>query len=310
MALLLVGLAVVVGAVVLLTYALVASSVPRVAKARLAVGPVESPLHRVYRVFVNGVDRLLKARSWVPLSSAELELADVRKPVGLVATWIVAGTAGAFAVGTMVLGSVLTGLLLALVVPVAAKVMLRLRTARRRRTFAGQLDPTLRIIASALRAGQSLATAMASVGLDAEPPMSGEMTRITNEARMGRDLVLALHESAGRMGSEDLRWFAEAVDVQRDTGGNLNDIIDTVAETIRERAEIREKIRANASEGKASAWVLMALPVVLGIAYSILRPGYLDPLLTSTGGQMMIALSVVLYAVAFFWMRAIVDIKV
>jgi tight adherence protein B len=200
--------------------------------------------------------------------------------------------------------------LLALAVPVGAKGVLRVRTARRRRTFATQLDPTLRIIASALRAGQSLPIAMASVGLDAEPPMSEELARITNEARVGRDIVAAMHESAERMQSEDLRWFAEAVEVQRDTGGNLNDIIDTVAETIRDRSEIREKIRANASEGKASAWVLMALPVVLGIVYNVVRPGYLDPLLTSTVGQVMIGLAVALYVASFLWMRAIVDIKV
>ena len=310
MMLLVVGIAVVGGAVALLAYALMASSVPRVAKARLAVGPVESSTHRMYRTFVNAVDRLLKSRSWVPLSSAELELADVRKPVGLVASWIVAGTAGAYALGSLLLRSPVMGLLFAVLVPIAAKVLLRIRASRRRRTFAGQLDPTLRIIASALRAGQSLPIAMASVGVDADPPISEEMTRITNEARVGRDLVVALHESAERMQSEDLRWFAEAVEVQRDTGGNLNDIIDTVAETIRDRAEIREKIHANASEGRASAWVLMGLPVVLAVVYNVLKPGYVDPLLSTRGGQVALVISGVLYVIAYFWMRAIVNVKV
>jgi tight adherence protein B len=310
MLLLLLGIAVVIGAIVLLAYSLMASPVPRVARSRLAVGPAESSTHVVYRAFVNAVDRHLRSRSWVPLSTAELELADVRKPVGLVASWILVGTASAYAVGSLLLRDPVLGLLFALLVPVAAKAVLRLRSARRRRRFARQLDPTLRIIASALRAGQSLPSAMASVGLDAEPPMSEEMTRITNEARVGRDLVQALHESSERMQSDDLRWFAEAVEVQRDTGGNLNDIIDTVAETIRERAEIREKIHANASEGRASAWVLMGLPIVLGVVYNILKPGYLDPLLTTGGGQVALVASGVLYVVAYFWMRAIVDIKV
>ena len=140
--------------------------------------------------------------------------------------------------------------------------------------------------------------------------MSDELARIVNENRVGRDLVEAMLESAERMHSEDFRWFAEAVEIQRDTGGNLNDIIDVVAETIRDRAEIREKINAYASEGKASMWVLMALPVALALAYMVMRPGYMDLLFESGIGRALLVLSALLYAAGFLWMRKIVDIKV
>jgi tight adherence protein B len=312
MSLLMVGVVVLAGAVALLAFALLASPVPRVAQSRRSarVAPGESAAGQRFRGFVAVVDRSLKGRSWVPFSAAELELADVRKPVSVVVTWILVGSAAGAALGSLALRSPVLGIVLAAAVPLGVKVVLRVKTARRRAAFAKQLDPTLRIIASALRAGQSLQVAMASVGLDAEAPMSEEMAQITNEARVGRDLVVAMRESADRMQSEDLRWFTEAVEVQRDTGGNLNDIIDTVAETIRERAEIREKVKANASEGNASAWVLMALPVVLGLVFSILRPGYLNPLLFTTGGQLLLGFSAVMYFVAYIWMRAIVNIKV
>ena len=311
MGLLIMGLVIVLSAIGLLSYALVASPVPRVEKARRTLSVAGEPTSsHLGHAFVDGVDRLLRGRSWAPFSAPELELAGVRTPVGVLTTWLLAGAAAAAAVGSLLLRSPVTGVLLALAVPVAAKVVLRVKTSRRRAAFADQMDPTLRIIASALRAGQSLSIALASVGQDAEAPMSEELARITNEARVGRDMVTALHESADRMDNEDLRWFAEAVEVQRDTGGNLNDIIDIVAETIRERAEIRGKIRANASEGKASAWVLMALPIALGVIYSLLRPGYLVPLFTSTGGQVATVLSAILYVVAYFWMRAIVNFKI
>lgn len=311
MGLLIVGVVVVLAAMSLLAYALLASPVARVEKSRrtlTVVGESKSP--RLSNAFVDGVDRLLRGRTWAPFSAEELDLAGVRTPVGVLATWLLVGAAGAAAVGSLLMRSPVTGALLAIVVPVTAKVVLRVKTARRRAAFAQQMDPTLRIIASALRAGQSLAIAMASVGQDAQAPMSEELARITNEARVGRDMVAAMHESANRMDNEDLRWFAEAVEVQRDTGGNLNDIIDVVAETIRERAEIRGKIKANASEGKASAWVLMALPIVLAVIFSLLRPGYLDPLTSSTGGQILIFLSAVFYVVAYLWMRAIVNFKI
>jgi len=299
-------------AVGLLAQALFADPVPRVAKRRLAGTAARTePLWRsAYRAVVTGVDRVLKSRGWVPFRASELELADVRRPLGVVVTWVAGAAVVMFLAGSLLGRSLFEGVLLALLAPLLAKAVLKIRTSRRRRSFAKQLDPTLRVVASALRAGQSLPMALASVAADAVSPMAEEMTRVINENRLGRDLVEAMQESADRMESEDLEWFAGAVQVQRDAGGNLNDIIDTVAETIRERAEIREKIRANAAEGKASAYVLMSLPIALGLIYSLMNPGYLDPLFVTTIGRILLALSTILYVVAFFWMRAIVNFKV
>lgn len=312
MSLLVVGCLLVTAAVGLVAQALIADPVPRISKSRRLGTIVQTePLWRVlYRVVVNGVDALLKSRGWVPFRASELEMADIKKPLGVVVTWVVGGAFTAFLVGMVLARSILTGAVLSLVVPVAAKVVLKIRAGRRRKEFAKQLDNTLRIIASSLRAGQSLPIALNSVAADAAPPMSEEITRIINENRLGRDLVEAMSDAATRTGSEDFQWFAEAVEVQRDSGGNLNDIIDTVAETIRGRAEIREKVRAYSAEGKASCYVLMALPVALAFAYTLMNPGYLDPLFTTTVGRLLLGISAILYTVSWFWMRAIIAIKV
>lgn len=306
------GALLIAGAVAMFAQALLGDPVPRVSKSRRLGTVVKTePLSRVaYRTVVNAVDSLLKSRGWVPFRATELEMADIRKPVSVVVTWVVAGTGAAFLIGLVLGRSVVTGALLATLVPVGAKATLKIRAGRRRKEFAGQLDNTLRIIASALRAGQSLQIALNSVAADAAPPMSEEITRIINENRLGRDLVDAMTASADRMDSEDFLWFAEAVEVQRDSGGNLNDIIDTVAETIRGRAEIREKVRAYAAEGKASCYVLMALPIGLGVVYTLMNPHYLDPLFIHPLGRLMLAVSAILYTVSWFWMRAIVAIKV
>lgn len=306
------GILLVVAAVGLFAQALFVDPVPRVPKARrLGTSAPTEPLWRVtYRAIVTSVDRLLKSRGWVPFRAAELEMADIKKPPGVVVTWVVAAAAAAFVIGFALGRSAVTGFALAILVPIVAKLVLKIRAGRRQKDFAKQLDNTLRIIASALRAGQSLPVALNSVAADAAPPMSEEITRIINENRLGRDLVVAMLDTAERNGSEDFRWFAEAVEVQRDSGGNLNDIIDTVAETIRGRAEIREKIRAYASEGKASCYVLMALPIVLALTYSLMNPGYMDPLFQTTIGVILLVVSGILYTISWFWMRAIIAIKV
>ncbi|MCW2830325.1 MAG: type secretion system protein [Aeromicrobium sp.] len=312
MSLAVIGILLVLAAVGLFVQALFADPVPRISKRRrLGVDVVREPLWQAsYRVVVSRVDRLLKSRGWVPFRASELEMADITKPPGVVVTWVVGSAAAGMLIVTLLTGSALTGLVFAALVPVAAKVVLKVRAGRKRKAFAKQLDNTLRIVSSALRAGQSLQMALHSVAADAAAPMSEEITRIINENRLGRDLVVAMLDTAERMDSEDFQWFAEAVAVQRDSGGNLNDIIETVAETIRGRAEIREKVRAYSSEGKASCYVLMALPIALAGVYSVMQPGYLAPLFTTTVGVMLTLLSAVLYTVSWFWMRAIVDIKV
>lgn len=307
-----VGLGVVIVGFGAFAYALFGDPVPRIARrrrTRVEAEP-EAPLVRVVAHRVGtGVDALLKKRGWAPFSAAELNMADVTVPVGLVVSWIVGGAALALLAGWLFSGP-LGGVILALLVPLCAKVVFRHRARKRRKAFAGQLDNALRIVSSALRAGHSLATALASVAGDANPPMSEELTRVINENQVGRDLVEALRASAERMQNEDLEWFAGAVAVQRDAGGNLNDIITTVAETIRERAELRQKITAYAAEGKMSSWVLMGLPVVLAIVYELLRPGYLDPMFETTVGRLLLVLTVVLYVAGYGWTRSIVNIKV
>lgn len=307
------GVLLLAGAVAAIAYVLLGSTAPRISKDRRRGGPAtpsEPLLRRVYAVFVHGVDVVLRQGGWVPFRASELEGAGVHRPPNVVLSWILIGSVGAFLAGSVVLGGLFGGLVAAAAVPLMAKMVLKSRTKKRQRRFEGQLDSTLRIISSAMRAGQSLPMALAGVAKDSEAPMSEELHRVVNENRVGRDLVEAMMESADRMQSEDFRWFAEAVAVQRDTGGNLNDIIDVVAETIRDRSEIRAKVDAYASEGKASMWVLMALPVALAILYMIIRPGYMDPLVETTVGRILFGSSVILYGLGYMWMRNIVDIKV
>lgn len=254
-------------------------------------------------------DKYLGTRTWAPFPAHELELAGIAATAGsLVVTSISIAAAVAILV-TVLTGSLFLGLLLAALVPVVAKLLVRVRMERRRKAFGDQLDETLQIIASALRAGHSFVRALDAVAQEAESPTSEEFVRIINEHRIGRDLIIALEQTAQRMDSEDFRWVAEAVAVHRDTGGNLNEVIDRVGTTMRERRQMREQVDSLAAEGKFSAIVLMALPPVGAGLFTLVNPGYVDPLVTEPFGQLMLVLSLILYIVGGIWIRAVVNVK-
>lgn len=238
-----------------------------------------------------------------------LKLAEVKlAPRELLLRVVGAGLVG------LVLGVVLfqnfllaVGLLLAPLL--LTRFVLKRRVGKKRKRFGEDLGQALQIIQSSLQSGQSITVALSSVVEEAEEPLKSELARVLNETRVGRDLVEALMAVAARMDSEDFEWFASAVDLQRRTGGNLVEIVETVAETIRERFELRQKIRAYSSEGRASAYILMSLPVVLGLAFSLLNPSYMAPLFTSTVGIVLLCVCAVMYVIGYFWMTKTVQVK-
>lgn len=258
---------------------------------------------------VGGVDRVMRGRRWVPLTAAELELADVAMGPAALVVVIVCAAVTAFAVGYVLLGGVLFGLLLAGVVPIVTKLGLRRRTKKRRKVFTNQLHEALQMMASALRAGHSLPRGLDLVSQDSEPPIADELARVVNENRLGRDLVEALENVATRMDSEDFLWVSQAIAAQRETGGNLNEVLDQVAETIRERNHIRQQVFALSAEGRISAYVLMSLPVGVGIFYVLVNPEIMSPFIASGIGKALLALSAVMYVLGGLWMRKIVNIE-
>jgi tight adherence protein B len=190
------------------------------------------------------------------------------------------------------------------------KVVLSRRTRQRRAAFSDQLEQTLQIISSGLRAGHSIPHALDATSREADAPMGPELARIVNENRLGRDLIEAMRQTAVRMDNEDFAWVSDAVSIQRDTGGNLSTIIDRVAETIRIRSEIRAQVHALSAEGRISALVLMTLPLIVAGMYTLLNPSYMSLLVNRSIGQFLLAGCAVLYVVAFFWLRALVKVEI
>ncbi|MBB3676185.1 type II secretion system F family protein [Modestobacter versicolor] len=220
-------------------------------------------------------------------------------------------------VGGAVLGNLLGGVVggplgavvLTPLAPLAVVLTLRVRTTRRRAAFGDQLDDTLRLMSSSMRAGHSVLRALEAVSHEADAPTAEEFSRVLNEVRVGRDLVVALDEVAERMGSEDFSWVAQAVSIHREVGGNLAEVLDRVGITIRDRSQLRRQARALSAEGRVSGVVLLAMPFVLGAGLQLTSPEYMGRLTGSSTGVLMLATAGVLMVVGAVWVRRVVTVR-
>lgn len=263
-----------------------------------------SPLTSAARIVTGIADRVLR-RGPTNIHDAVLERAGVAMYLQDFAV-LVGSASMVAAAGGVLLSGPAAGVLLFLAVPIVVRMVLEVMAGRRRQAFADQLDDSLQLMASSLRAGHSLLQALASVAREAEAPTSIEFARIINETRVGLQLGAALDETAARMQSEDFNWVTQAIAINREVGGNLAEVLDGVGDTIRERNQIRRQVESLSSEGKLSAYVLMALPLGIGGFLSFSNPEYMLKFTQSLTGYGLIALSVVLLVIGGIWLRKIV----
>ena len=170
---------------------------------------------------------------------------------------VVAGLVG------LVLAGPIVGVLVAILVCVAVRFYVRRTESKQQAAFADQLPDVLQLVTTALRSGFGLTQALESVGEDAEEPARSEFAHVLAEVRLGRDLSDSMTALARRMRSKDLEWVVSAIDINRDTGGNLSEILDRVSATVRERGRIARQVRTLTAEGRLSARILMATPLLM-----------------------------------------------
>jgi tight adherence protein B len=220
---------------------------------------------------------------------------------------------GALGVG-IVVGVVFNprgGLLLGIVAGSVPIAVLSIRRSRRLDAFLRHLPDTLQLLAGSLRAGYAVLQAIDSVAKESEPPTSEEFGRVLTEARLGMPLEDALEAMALRIDSDDFRWVVLAINIQREVGGNLAELLDTVAEVLREREMLRRQIKVLSAEGRLSAIILIALPIFLTLYLILVRPDYISALVTSGlfGWSMVVGASVLMLA-GVVWIRNLIRIEV
>ncbi|MCF3137757.1 type II secretion system F family protein [Paenarthrobacter sp. AR 02] len=214
---------------------------------------------------------------------------------------------------TGLMGFLLHGFILAVVFaflsPLAALLIVKVRTGRRRTAFGNQLSDMLLALSGSLRAGHGITQSLQSASLEMPAPMSQELARIVNENRVGRPVSESMADVGRRMQCEDFEWLSQAIEINREVGGDLAGVLDHVGETVRERAQIKGQVRALAAEGKFSAYILIALPFVVAGFLNIANPGYMAVLTQSLLGWVFIVLGVIMMAIGSFWISRMVKIE-
>ncbi|PKN10457.1 MAG: pilus assembly protein [Deltaproteobacteria bacterium HGW-Deltaproteobacteria-7] len=182
--------------------------------------------------------------------------------------------------------------------------------ARRMNKFEEQLPDALDTLARSLRAGHALGSGLEMVGQEFHEPLGPEFTKTVIQITYGVGLEQALRNMATRIDCPDLKFLVVSVIIQRDSGGNLGEIMENIGRLIRERFKLRGKIRTLAAEGKLSAIILFVLPFLIAFALFIVNPSYMKELLYDPKGRMIIAVAFVIMSVGVFIMKRIINIKV
>ena len=229
------------------------------------------------------------------------------------------GEALAAGLGLSVIAGVLAGLFMRsfiaagvgfLIVLLIVAAAIQYAGTREKRVFERQLPDTLTLLSTSLRAGYSLLQAVEAVAAEAPQPTAREFGRAIAEARLGRPVVDTMQAVADRMRSEDFKWAVMAIEIQREVGGNLAEVLQTVADTMRQRNRLKGEIRALTAEGRLSAIVLALLPIVLFAFLFTTNRGYLEPLFEETAGLIAMAAGLLLMGAGVYWLKKIVDIEV
>ncbi|HTL42885.1 MAG TPA: type II secretion system F family protein [Vicinamibacterales bacterium] len=188
--------------------------------------------------------------------------------------------------------------------------VLNVKRKRRIRRFEEEFPEALDLIARALKAGHAFATGLKMVADEMSEPIGPEFRKTFDEQNFGLPLKDALNNLTERIPLLDVRFFATAVLIQRETGGNLSEILENLAHVVRERFKILRQVRVYTAHGRLTGYVLLALPVFLVIALSFINPEHMQLLFRERIGHMLLGATVVMQTIGYFWIRQVVKIEV
>ncbi|MGB1539447.1 MAG: type II secretion system F family protein [Rickettsiales bacterium] len=224
------------------------------------------------------------------------------------------GCLGLFFVLLVLLGKML-GIGMALVAAILLTIMLprmwlKRKIAKRNEKFINMFPDAVDMIVRSVKSGHPLNTALRMIAENMDPPVRSEFKQLVDEIAFGRSTTEALVRMSKRVDEPDLHFFVVILSVQQETGGNLAEVLGNLSTIIRKRKQLRLKIHAMTSEGRATAMILGALPFVVFGAIKLTSPGYLDPLFTNPTGQMILVGALSLIALSAFIVRNMLQIDI
>jgi tight adherence protein B len=262
---------------------------------------------------MSGVTALHRALSSIPFGGRVrlfLAQADVRIHDG---TFLLLTAAVALVVST---GMLAAGVRLLTAVPAALGagsipfIVVGIKRRRRFDRFEEQFPEAMDLLGRAVRAGHAFTTGFELIGKELQQPVGEEFRIAFQQQNLGLPLREALENLAVRVPLPDVRIFVSALQIQRESGGNLAEVLDSMSHVIRERFKLRRQIRTCTAEGRLSSYMLTAIPFAALLALYFLKPGYLNPLLEDPRGQTALAAAAVLQVIGYAVIRRIVSIKV
>ena len=256
------------------------------------------------------IDNALAATPFGPKLKRLIERSGVNTtPSGVVLAGLVGGVAAAFGVSmfTPQASAMPIALVVGMVAPFA---WMKHKATKRLKRFEEQFPEALDLLSRAIRAGHAFQTAMGMVANELPEPVGPEFKKTFDQQNFGLPLKDALNELAERVSLLDVRFFVTAVLIQRDTGGNLAEILDNLAHVVRERFKILRQVRVHTAHGRFTGYVLLALPAFLAVALMWINPEHMSLLFTERMGHIMVTGAIIMQAVGYFWIRQVIKIEV
>ena len=273
-------------------------------------GVGETVVKRALEGPLPGVDRLVAGtRGGISLQSL-IDQSGVRITPSAVVLISVMGALMAGLITYLLLPLALVVVLVALAAAFAPFGFLLHRRGRRLKRFEEMFPEALDLLSRAIRAGHAFQTAMGMVADELPEPVGPEFKKTFDQQNFGLPLRDALNELSERIHLLDVRFFVTAVLIQRDTGGNLSEILDNLAHVVRERFKIQRQVRVHTAHGRFTGYVLLALPAALAVALSVINPDHMQLLFHERMGQVMLMGAIVMQSIGFVWIRKVIKIEV
>ena len=275
-----------------------------------SVGVGEPVVKRALEGPLPVVDRLVAGtRGGISLQSL-IDQSGVRITPSAVVLISVMGALMAGLITYLLLPLVLVAALVAVAAAFAPFGFLLHRRGRRLKKFEEMFPEALDLLSRAIRAGHAFQTAMGMVADELPEPVGPEFKKTFDQQNYGLPLRDALNELSERIHLLDVRFFVTAVLIQRDTGGNLSEILDNLAHVVRERFKIQRQVRVHTAHGRFTGYVLLALPAALAVALSVINPAHMELLFHERMGQIMLMGAIVMQSIGFVWIRKVIKIEV
>ena len=256
------------------------------------------------------IDRFLHQFSLAERLDGHLQQAGSQDSVGRLLGYSISALIGGLCISVMIFSLWWMALLMAVGTALIPQLLLARQRRARLQQVQQQLPEVADLIARSLRAGHALPATLKMVAEEMPAPICDEFGQVADEIQYGLGLPAALQGLAQRIPLDDLRFLVIAILIQRDTGGNLAELMQNMSHLIRERLKLLGRIKALSAEGLLSGWILFLLPVAMALLLSIVNPSYLARLLEDPIGKVMLAIALLQMLVGGLWMRHIVQLRV